>query len=249
MGSPLSPIIADLYMEYFEQDAIASSVDKPELWLRYVDDTFCLWKLGVAKLQKFLSRLNSRRESIQFTMETEVENSLSFLDVKVIRKNNQLCTSVCRKPTHTDRYLNYGSNHHPKIKSGIVKCLAHRARTVCSIDTLGTELDHLQQTFESNDYPSSLVSKHLQTNRKKNNTLNDTDKPPPVLVTPYVKGLSEKIERQCNHLNVRAVFSSRRTLRRELVRVKNKVEPFDIKGVVYQIGCNCGEQYIGEHLQ
>ena len=83
-----------------------------------------------------------------------------------------------------DRYLNYGSNHHPKIKSGIVKCLAHRARTVCSIDTLGTELDHLQQTFESNDYPLSLVSKHLQTNRKKNNTLNDTDKPPPVLVTP-----------------------------------------------------------------
>ena len=104
----------------------------------------------------------------------------------------------------------------------------------------------MQQTFESNDYPSSLVSRHLQTNRKKNNKLNDTDKPPPVLVTPYVKGLSEKIERQCNHLNVRAVFSSRRTLRRELVRVKNKAEPSNIKGVVYQIGCNCGEQYIGE---
>ena len=30
------------------------------------------------------------------------------------------------------------------------------------------------------------------------------------------------------------------------MRVKNKVEPFNIKGVVYQIGCNCGEQYIGE---
>ena len=47
MGSPLSLLI---YIHgIFELDAIESSVDKPEL-LRYVDDTFRLWKLCVAKL-------------------------------------------------------------------------------------------------------------------------------------------------------------------------------------------------------
>ena len=34
MGSPLSPILADLYMEHFEQEAIASADKKPTIWLR-----------------------------------------------------------------------------------------------------------------------------------------------------------------------------------------------------------------------
>ena len=105
MGSPLSLIIADLYMEHFEQEAIRISEYKPNLWLRYVDDTFSIWKHGRARLQDFLTHLNSRRESIKFTMEIESENSLPFLDVKVTRDRNQVHTSVYRKPTHTDRYL------------------------------------------------------------------------------------------------------------------------------------------------
>ena len=180
-------------------------------------------------------------------MEIESENSLPFLDVKVTRDRNQVHTSVYRKPTHTDRYLNYGSNHHPRIKSGIIKCLAHRARSVCSKDTIRTELDHLQEVFESNAYPPSLVTLNLHTKRnKRSNIVENTEKQPATLATPYVKGLSEKIEKKCKHLNIRTVFSSKRTLRRELVRVKNRVEPTDMKGVVYKIDCSCGQSYIGE---
>ena len=36
MGSPLSPIIANLYMENFETKALNTA-----MWKRYVDDTFC----------------------------------------------------------------------------------------------------------------------------------------------------------------------------------------------------------------
>ena len=118
MGSPLSPIIADLYMEHFEQEAINLSEHKPSLWL---DDTFStIWKHGKEKLHQFLSHLNNQRESISFTIETETGRSLAFLDVKVTRNEKHLITSVYRKPTHTDRYLNYGSNHHPRIRINLV---------------------------------------------------------------------------------------------------------------------------------
>ena len=39
MGSPVSPIVANLYMEQFEREELSKFLRPPEIWLRYVDDT------------------------------------------------------------------------------------------------------------------------------------------------------------------------------------------------------------------
>ena len=39
MGSPISPIAANLYMEYFERKALASATNPTWVWYRFVDDT------------------------------------------------------------------------------------------------------------------------------------------------------------------------------------------------------------------
>ena len=71
MGSPLSPVMANIYMEHFEEQALNSVPLKPSLWLWYVHDTFVLWQ-HQEDVMSLLAHLNDNVElAIQFTMERE----------------------------------------------------------------------------------------------------------------------------------------------------------------------------------
>ena len=39
MGSPISSVVANIYMKFLEQEALVTTPTKPDIWLRYVDDT------------------------------------------------------------------------------------------------------------------------------------------------------------------------------------------------------------------
>jgi hypothetical protein len=70
MGSSLSPVIANFYVEHYKKEALESAPLKPRCWFRHVDDNFGIWPHGRDKLKYLLHRLNSNHQSIQFTMET-----------------------------------------------------------------------------------------------------------------------------------------------------------------------------------
>ena len=109
--NPVSPVVANIYMEMFEEMVLGISQQPPRIWKRYVDDTFCA--MDGRHVNGFLEHINSQYPSIKFIMERENDMSLPFLDTLLTRKENgKLDMSVYRKPTHTDRYLKYLS-HHP----------------------------------------------------------------------------------------------------------------------------------------
>ena len=59
MGNPLSLIVVNIYMEYFEEMALQTAMVKLKMWLRYVDDTFVIWSGNMDELSVFHQHLNS----------------------------------------------------------------------------------------------------------------------------------------------------------------------------------------------
>jgi len=79
MGSPLSPIVADLVMQDLEENILNSLNSRPPLYYRYVDDI--ILSAPENEIHNILEKFNSYHHRLKFTMETEVNRRLSFLDI------------------------------------------------------------------------------------------------------------------------------------------------------------------------
>ena len=185
-------------------------------------------------------------------MDAESNGCISFLDVQVQRHNSSLSTSVFRKTTHTNKYLNYNSHHHARVLSGIVKCLRQRAINMCNPENKQTELSHLRRVFLVNGYPADCIDSLLYKKQKHHHSRleSTTNQVEHFLCLPYVRGISEKIEHLCRSIRtvkIRVAFKPMTILQNILTDVKNKIPQEKKKAEVYTIPChNCNTNYVGE---
>ena len=101
MGSPLGPVIANIFMIELETTLLPKLEDRVKKWRPFVDDTFVYVKNGCV-VQYVLSVLHSFHKNIKFTNEEEQNNILMFLDVLLIRNGENLNPIVYKKDTHND---------------------------------------------------------------------------------------------------------------------------------------------------
>ena len=106
MGSPLGPLLANIFMTSLEEEVIPKLTPYLYNWKRYVDDTHAY--VNSEKVDFILTKLNSYHPNIQFTFELEKNKQITFLDVLVKRMvTNQIETCVHRKETSTDLYIKW----------------------------------------------------------------------------------------------------------------------------------------------
>ena len=245
MGAPSSPAIANLYMGKLEEKAISTfDGPKPRFWRRYVDDVFAILKRSV--LIKFLAHLNTQHPAIRFTVETESEKELPFLDLNVRRSDNILSTDVYRKPTHTGRYLDFRSNHPESAKRSVVRSLADRQQYITGGDyeKAKREAERVQGELASNGYPRSFVEQCIRRQPRRPAAEQEWCT---TASLPYVPGVSEAIRRILAPLNIRTVSRPSPIKWMLMKGAKDKIPPAKDPGVIYAIGCTeCNKVYIGE---
>ena len=84
----------------------------PRVCKQYVDDSFVIIKKDT--VSSFHDTLNSIDPKVAFNIEKENNGQISLIDTLVSRKNDVMVIDVYRKPTRTDRYLDFSSHHEMK---------------------------------------------------------------------------------------------------------------------------------------
>ena len=253
MGSPVSPIVANLYMEAFEERVLCNYHGRvPRLWLRYVDDTFVI--LHKDEQVSFFNYINSVDSNIKFTQEECRNRSLPFLDCLVsVDDRNQFQTKVYRKSTHTDHYLQFESNHPLIHKLGVIRTLNHRAATIISDPVeADKELDHLESALRKCGYPNWSFIKADYREPRATRPKDISNRPPVRVTIPYVKGVSERLKKTFKQFGFTVTHKPFNTLRSQLVRVKDKPQKEKKSNVVYGVRCrdrHCTDSYVGETKQ
>ena len=239
MGSPLSPIVANIFIEKFEEEALATAPHPPSLWKRYVDDTFVIQEEKYKN--EFFQHINSLEDNIKFTAEsTKADGSMPFLDTLVTpRSDGSLETKVYRMPTHTNQYLQWDSHHAINNKYSIISTLLHRAKNICSNKKLlEEEQTNIQKALTACKYPNWAINRmklKIDAPKTRQNNRN--------IQTTYRNHIIGK------KYGIQAQFKSGKTLKDELVAPKDKDHMTNKSGIIYRFNCDrleCDEEYIGE---
>ena len=154
--------------------------------------------------------------------------------------------SVYRKPTHTNRYLNAQSHHHPSQKQSVVNSLISRSFRLTEPETRGQELKQITAALQQNGYTNTDIKKAIKKQQNpKNTSKNNDEEPRQKAVLPYIKGITDKIGRVLRKNNITPIFKPQKTIANILGNPKDKIE-LENHGV-YSIPCaDCDQTYIGQ---
>jgi len=206
MGSPLSPILADMVMDDLEMSCVKKLDFTVNTFFRYVDDIFMI--VPRTKLDVVMLTFNNYHPRLRFTYEIETNGTLNFLNTTVIREDDgSLVTNWFRKPTFSGRYINFYSNHPYQYKLNTIKNLVDHAILLSDIRFHFDNLKIVESILLNNGYPKNIVInetkkryRFLKENRmnvasKKGDIGHDKDKGKYTMAVPYIGNVSDDIKR------------------------------------------------------
>ena len=230
IGTKFVPTYANLFIAGLEKRIFQNSGYHPYLWLRFLDDIFCIWTDGLEKLQEFFKFLNAFHPTIKFTMDYSYE-TINFLDVQVSKRNSTLETDLYCKDADRNQYVHAKSCHRYVYKKYILFGQPIRLRRIISDDiVLDEHLKELETWFTNRGYNSEKVKQEIERVKTMdragllNKRKKEIDNRIPLILTyhpPALTKVYEILQKAHGHrLKYPLAFRNAKTLKDHLVRSK-----------------------------
>jgi len=261
MGSPLSPIMADIVLQDLEEFCLQKlNIDLP-IYYRYVDDV--LLAAPREKIDLIFQTFNSYHPRLKFTMELETNKSINFLDTSISIINNTLVFNWYHKSTFSGRYLNYSSHHPFKQKIGVVYGIVDRAILLSHPSFHKENLIKAIKILLANDFPINLIFKtitrrlHYLFKQKLNFVESETlsiegdqsggETIPRFFTLPFLPGVMSSVYRSVKKMNQKLSYRNLNSLKSTIKVHKDKLDRHSKSNVIYKINCSsCDASYVGQ---
>ena len=212
-----------------------------------------------------LQFLNSKHDSIKFTMCMAEQSKLQFLDMVIIsdQTKQHYYTDIYHKPTDTGLYSLYDSYVPAEYKLGTLNALLHRAWKICTnYNQFDVEVNKIRDKFNKLCYPKFILDKCIKhfvekkivatTDETTNNKRDEI-----IIRLPYIGEITKRLVKQLNktvqdtriNTTVRGVFKGEQKIN-NYFKLKDKTPRHLQPNIIYSVKClNCEAEYIGKTTQ
>jgi len=238
-------------------------MDSAKVGERYMDDI--LRSIASNQVTSKLEEINKLHQNLTFTIETEQDGRLPFLDICIIHTGNKLQSTWYTKPTDTGLIMNYHAIAPRSYKRSVVQGFVHRIYRACSNWKLFDEsLERAKLTLERNQYPrefsdpiiaatiSKIICPEESPRQTDDKASAHAEKFPPMQMRLQYRGrITDNVVRRLKscQIPIRTIITLRK-LKTALPPLKPAVPKPMQSRVVYEITCpGCNSSYVGQTIR
>lgn len=207
--------------------------------------------------KSFLEFLNTQHPNIKFTLETETEGKLPYLDILIQKQGSNLDTRIYKKQTDTGLLTNFRSFISFSYKLGLIKTLIDRVYRINNTwEGFICDIDNTKRILQKNEYPESLINKNIRKYVQDQQNPNNKDKKDENkgfyklsfighLSCYTEKKIKQIIKKYCKpETTLKIVFTPLKLA--SFFSTKDKIRDYLRSFVIYKFSCaGCVSSYVG----
>ena len=229
MGSRIAPPLAIIFMGALEEAFLSASRSQPSLYVRYIDDCFCVWPHSPDALTEYFEFVNTLHPTIKFTIErsdsVNLSGQLPFLDTLIkVSPDGHYTTELYMKPVAAPIILPFDSAQPFKTKKSVAKSQFLRALRLSSDpQSARRSTDKIHELLLSNGYPSRWLAGVARQALRQHENKTNKSRPPKdriFISLPFIDDtLTRKVDTALRSakLNITAAWKNDNTLTKRLV--------------------------------
>ena len=132
MGSPISGTLAEIYLQLIEEQYIKLWIENQNIiyYKRYFDDILIIFDASRINENIIKDNMNSIDEHLDFNITDEINNSINYFDMTIVKSTKGMEVSIYRKPTSTNITIQHTSNHPQDHKNAAYRYYIHSMITI-----------------------------------------------------------------------------------------------------------------------